>query len=80
MLGLVGKGDDLSLYRRTISRSNGLYLSVIKRRIRQSAAKNLMRLFISVENVARELTQFTAALGKIAKVVKINVAGLLRSQ
>ena len=65
MLGLIGKGDNLSLDRGTITRPYALDLPVVEGRIGQSPTQYFTSLRIGVDNVAIALFEIRAYLGEV---------------
>ena len=55
VLRAVGEGNELGFYRRTVARSDALDLSVVERRVGQSAPEHLVHLFVGVASPARQL-------------------------
>ena len=80
MLGLVGKGDNLGLYARTVTRAYALYLAIVKGRLRQSSPEYIVRLDIRFESVARALGQLPAHIRHIAEFVEVILPLLLLGQ
>ncbi len=76
MLGLVGKGDNLCLYRGAIARAYALYLAIVERRVRESLAKNFAGLGIGVNDIAIALLERRAHLGKIGEMMEIALSAL----
>ena len=72
MLCLIGKSDNFGLYRRTISRSDTLYLPIIKWRIYKSATQHIMRCLRRVDCKTWTLLKRAMHLWQIGKFMKIS--------
>ena len=68
----VGKRHEFCLYRRTITRTYRLYLSVVKRRVSQTAPKRFVNFLIRVAFPTRQLFQAT----RLSHVTKLMVVVL----
>ena len=57
MLLLVGEGNQLCFYRGAVARPYALYLSVVERRVGQSASQRVVHLLVCIACPARQLLQ-----------------------
>ena len=84
MLRLVGKGHNFCLYRGAIARTDTLYLTIEKRRVRQPSAEHLMGGFRGIDS--KTLTLFenamhTRQVGEFMEISAVNkrVVTILRN-
>ena len=66
-----GKGDNLCLYTWAVSRTDTLYLSVVKRRVVEAVMQNLVYFGVCVAAPAWKLLQITTrvAIRKFMKII-----------
>ena len=76
VLPFVGKCGEFSLYRRAISWSDALYLSIIQRRVVDGLEQGAVHFRVGVASPARQLFQCFALAHK-TELVEVQFAGLL---
>ena len=75
MLVLVGEGDELRLYARTVAWTGGLYLSVEQRRVVKVGFQYVVYALVGVASPAGQLFQ-NAVRGHVAELMKVSLAVL----